>query len=171
MGNESISVVTDAGPIIHLSEIQCMHVLTVFRTLHVPIVVWHEILRYVSERDINFPEKLAIRHHALESERIQQWVAANALEQLHAGEQACLWLCDTLRVQIILTDDLAVRDVAKQREITPVGSLGVLIRAYRNGVLTLSQTEHELLALQKTSSLFVTNAVVELAIEQLRTYS
>ena len=47
MGSESVSVVTDAGPIIHLAEIDCVHLLSVFSELHIPKVVWQEILRHV----------------------------------------------------------------------------------------------------------------------------
>ena len=171
MGNESVSVVTDAGPIIHLAEIDCVHLLAVFGTLHIPAVVWQEILRHVRVRELDFPEKLLVRHHTFDPQKVQQWIAAHKLEHLHAGEQACFLLCHSVRISTLLTDDLAVRDSAKQHAITPVGSLGVLIRAYRKGLLDLPQTEHKMLALQNTSSLFVTNTVVELAIEQLRTYS
>ncbi len=70
-------------------------------------------------------------------------------------------------VPILLTDDLAVRDAAKRLGLTPVGSLGVIVRAYRLGHIILTQAEHRIAALYDASSLFVTRAIVELAIEQL----
>ncbi|GAK60098.1 hypothetical protein U27_07086 [Candidatus Vecturithrix granuli] len=56
MGAACISVVTDAGPMIHLS---------VFSQLHVPDVVWQEILGHVEEDDLKFPERLTVQNHAL----------------------------------------------------------------------------------------------------------
>jgi predicted nucleic acid-binding protein len=71
-------------------------------------------------------------------------------------------------VTVLLTDDLAVREAAKRLRLTPVGSLGVIVRAYRVGQLSLADAERHLTDLYAVSSLFVTQAIVELAIEQLR---
>jgi hypothetical protein len=46
--------------------------------------------------------------------------------------------------------------------------LGVIVRAYRVGQLSLADAERHLTDLYAVSSLFVTRAIVELAIEQLR---
>jgi predicted nucleic acid-binding protein len=95
---------------------------------------------------------------------------ARGLELLHPGEQACLYVCNRDGVAILLTDDLAARDAAKRLGITPVGSLGIIVRAYRIGRLTLEEAERAIRNLQRTSSLFVTSAIIELALEQLRQF-
>ena len=68
----------------------------------------------------------------------------------------------------LLTDDLAVREAAKSLNLTPVGSLGIVVRAYHLGNISLAEAEYCLNALYDVSSLFVTRAIVGLAIEQLR---
>ncbi len=43
MGNAGVnSAVADAGPLIHLREIGCLALLTIFDELHVPESVWAE---------------------------------------------------------------------------------------------------------------------------------
>jgi predicted nucleic acid-binding protein len=64
-----------------------------------------------------------------------------------------------------------VRDAAKDLGLTPIGSLGVVVRAYREGRISLADTERHISDLYTVSSLFVTRAIVELAIEQLRAHS
>jgi hypothetical protein len=61
-----------------------------------------------------------------------------------------------------------VSEVCRSIAVTPVGSLGVVARAYRSGRLSLDEAEHAMRALYDISSLFVTEAIVDLAIEQLR---
>ena len=39
-------VVSDAGPIIHLSELDCLNVLSDFNEVLIPPIVWEEILRH-----------------------------------------------------------------------------------------------------------------------------
>ena len=55
------------------------------------------------------------------------------LEKLNSREIECLSLCKQINLPILLTDDLAVHEAAKSLQITPVGSLGIVIKAYENG--------------------------------------
>jgi hypothetical protein len=95
-------------------------------------------------------------------------IKLHGLADLHAGECQCLYLCQQLPVSLILTDDLAVRDASTRLGFTPVGSLGIVVRAYRQTLITLADAEHAINQLYDVSSLFVTRAIVDVAIEQLR---
>jgi predicted nucleic acid-binding protein len=86
---------------------------------------------------------------------------------LHTGECEALFVCRQTGVPIMLTDDLAVREASKRMNLTPVGSLGIAIRAYRLGHVSLAEAENHIAALYDTRSLFVTRTIVELALEQL----
>jgi predicted nucleic acid-binding protein len=90
---------------------------------------------------------------------------------LQTGDVESLCLCQHLQVSTLLTDDLSVREAAKQLSLTPVGSLGIVVRAYRVGHISLADAERYLNALYDISSLFVTRVIVDLAIEQLRASS
>jgi predicted nucleic acid-binding protein len=77
-------------------------------------------------------------------------------------------LCSQLSIEVLLTDDLVVRRAAKDLGLIPVGSLGIIARAYWMGQIGLETAERRLKELQTVSSLFVTPAIVDLAIERLR---
>ncbi len=65
----------------------------------------------------------------------------------------------------MLTDDLAAQQAVEQLGIRPVGSLGIVARGFRLGMVTMEQAEALLWGLYRVSSLFVTAVIVELALE------
>jgi predicted nucleic acid-binding protein len=160
--------VADAGPLIHLSEVGCLSLLRIFDRLAIPDAVWSEAITQGSVPQTDILALGIVQRHALSQSLVTQFIQQHRLERLQAGEQECLFLCQPLGVSVLLTDDLAVREAAKRLHFTPVGSLGIIVRAYRVGQLSLAEAERHLNDLDVVSSLFVTRAIVELAIEQLR---
>ena len=164
MGTEEIKVaVADAVPLIHLSEIGGLTLLHVFDAIHIPYAVRLEI----SEHRKNISKEIHITSHNLPEAQISKFTNEERLEKLHSGEIECLYLCKQKGLPILLTDDLAVRDAAKSLQITPVGSLGIVIKAYKNDKISLAEAERHIIDLYSISSLFVTRSIVELVIEQL----
>ena len=157
------SAVADAGPLIHLYEVGYTHLLTLFDALHIPDAVWAES---VGEGRIPPLDLDNVQCHALVDRHVDQFVHTHLLNNLHAGERESLFLCHQLDIDL-LTDDLAARKAAKQLKVRPVGSLGIVVRGYREGLLTHSEAEQTLMALYEKSSLFVTRAIVEIALKQL----
>lgn len=168
MGVGRISAVTDSGPLIHLTETGCLHILSIFGNLHVPEAVWAETVecgRIPSEDFLKFSN---VERHNLPQTDITRFVEKNNLKDLHSGECECLYLCKQIDVPILLTDDLAVRETAKRLNLVPVGSLGIVAKAYRLGEISKADAQHHIINLYEVSSLFVTRTIVELAIEQLQ---
>ena len=165
MGHGGVErAVADAGPLIHLYEVGHTDLLSLFDVLYIPDAVWAES---VGKSRIS-PLSLAnVQRHTITGIDIEHFVQTHSLSNLHAGEWESLFLCRQLVVPLLLTDDLAVRDATKRLQIRPVGSLGIVVRGYREGHLTRSEAEQTLVALYEESSLFVTQAIVEIAIEQL----
>lgn len=166
MGFADVAV-TDAGPVIHLLEIGCLHFLDIFDTVYLPTAVWQETVESgrVAAQQI---EQLRSIQRIQVPGSTAQFVTVHNLTHLHFGEQACLHLCEQLGLKLLLTDDLAVRQVAKQRGVTPVGSLGVVVRAYRLGIISLDEAEGCLNDLYASSTLFITRTIVDLALERLK---
>lgn len=172
MGSREVNVaVADAGPLIHLNEIGCFSLLRIFETLHIPDAVWSETVGQarVSQADVSGLGN--VQRHSLSQEEVTQFIQKNGLEDLHAGERECLYLCQRVGVPILLTDDLAVREAAKRLKLTPVGSLGIVVRAYQLGRISLTDAERHIADLYDVSTLFVTRTIVELAIEQLHRHA
>lgn len=160
--------VADAGPLIHLGEIDCLGLLRLFDTLYVPEAVWSEIAQPSRVRESDLLALGMVRRHRLASSQTTRFVDKHNMRHLQAGECEALCLCWQIDVKTLLTDDLAVRHKAQELGIVSVGSLGVVVGAYHKGEVTLDQAEQYLQALYSVSSLFVTQTIVELAIEKLR---
>jgi predicted nucleic acid-binding protein len=164
MGPGGLAAVADTGPLIHLAEIGCLALLTIFSEFHVPEGVWRE-----ADRPETIRETLTFaKRHVLLQEEIAKFTANHGLGKLQSGERESLFLCSRLGLQMLLTDDLAVRKSAKALGLTPVGSLGIIARAHRLGRIQRDAAERHLRDLYSVSSLFVTPTIVELAIERLR---
>lgn len=163
-----IAAVADAGPLIHLHEINQFSLLQIFSPLHIPDAVWFETVGQDRLTQDDVAQLDHVERVSLSQSDVDQFIQEDHLEELHAGESQCLFLCQHIHVPTILTDDLAVRDAARQLQMTPVGSLGIVVRAYRQGLMTMTEAEHIITQLYDVSSLFVTRTIVELAIEQLR---
>jgi predicted nucleic acid-binding protein len=159
--------VADAGPLIHLAEIGCLPFLRIFDIVHVPDAVWYESVapRRVGEGDLNGLGN--VRRHTLPREEVKRVTQELGLQTLQAGELESVTLCRQIGVPLLLTDDLAVREAAKRCGLRPVGSLGIVVRAYRLGRTSRSDAEASILALYHVSSLFVTRALADLAIAEL----
>ena len=158
------SAVADAGPLIHLYEVGHTHLLTLFDALYIPDAVWAES---VGEGRIPPPDLDNVQRHTLVDSHVDQFVHTHSLNDLHAGDRESLFLCHQLDIDLLLTDDLAVREAAKELKVLPVGSLGIVVKGYREGLLARSEAEQILMELYEKSSLFVTPTIVESALEQL----
>jgi hypothetical protein len=168
MGAGDEVAVVDAGPLIHPAEIEALHTLTVLSELHLPQTIWAETVE--QERvSANRLTQFQISRHTLVPLEVTQFAQTHDLTALHLGEHECLFLCKQLNVSLLLTDDLAARDAAKRLGLNPVGSLGVIVRAYRQGLISLTAAKGFLDALCSVSSLFVTRDIVDIALQQLQT--
>jgi len=162
-----ISATLDAGPTIHLWEIGELSLLTVFDKLMIPETVWDETVGRgrVPEKALeSLPNLMRVN---VASDVAAEFIREMNLADIHKGEAECLYWCVKEKVALILTDDLAVRDAAKALNIRPVGSLGVVIRAFRDKKITLEAARKILFCLYRNSTLFVSWTIVEMAIEQL----
>lgn len=167
MGVGKINAVTDAGPLIHLAEINCFPLLSIFESLHIPDAVWSETVECGRTPREDFLKLSNVERHNLSQSDVTQFVENNNLKDLHSGERECLYLCNQIDVSILLTDDLAVREAAKRLKMIPVGSLGIVAKAYHLGRIPQVEAECHIADLYDVSSLFVTRSIVEMAIEQI----
>jgi predicted nucleic acid-binding protein len=167
LGTGSISAVSDAGPLVHLAEINCLPLLSLFERLHIPEAVWLEAVESGRTPELDVLRLGNVQRHTLSQAEIVLFIEENNLKELHTGERECLYLCQQIGVPILLTDDLAVREVAQRLNLRPVGSLGVVVRAHLAGHISLADAEQHITELYEVSSLFISRAIVELAVEQL----
>ena len=152
----TLAAVSDAGPLIHLAEIDSLELLSAFDTLLIPETVYEEV------EAGGVPDGIS----DLSYELVEADERSVESEELDAGERAALAVAREHEV-ILLTDDLAAREVASDVGVEVHGSLGVIALGYGRGLLDRGEAASRMRALQRETSLFVTEAVVERGIRIL----
>ena len=150
-----IVAVADTGPLIHLDEIDALHLLAVADELLIPQTVYEELEAGTVPSALDY-----IEYELVKTEETKLTV------DLNPGETAALAVA-TERSAVLLTDDLAARDAAEDLDVEVHGSIGVIVLAYTRGELTKSNAAELMRALQTETSLFITDAVVERGIALL----
>lgn len=121
-------VIADAGPIIHLDELNNLDLLADFDKVIVPDTVWNEVEQHRPQAlvgsEVKFIRQRAV-HFSAEVDALTPFYT------LHAGEQEALHLCFEFNNSLLLTDDTAARLAAKNLGVAAHGTLGVLVRAIR----------------------------------------
>lgn len=100
MGPERVTLgaVSDAGPLIHLAEIDSLELLSAFDTLLIPETVYDEIKRGGVPDEIS---DISCEFVEADEDRIES-------EELDAGERAAISVAKERGI-VLLTDDLAAR--------------------------------------------------------------
>ena len=158
-------VVCDAGPLIHLDELDAIDLLSDFPAVFVPESVWQEVERH---------RATALSHPAVRLKKVQAPGAASPelealirLLPLHVGEAEALAVATQHPGAELLTDDTGARLAAKMLGLDAHGTLGVLVRAIRRGQRTRRQVLDTLRSLPVVSSIHVKPALLEEIIQQV----
>ncbi|MDD4448512.1 MAG: hypothetical protein PHN61_12665 [Methanothrix sp.] len=150
--------VLDAGPLIHLAELDALDVLCDFSLLLVPEAVWFEVERH-------FPEALLteqVNLQRVKAPRPSPTLVALALSlALDRGELEALSLIDLYPHAIFLTDDSAARLAAEQRCLEAHGTIGLLIRSVRKDRRTGEDIISLLRDIPNRSSLYVRSSLLK----------
>ena len=127
-------VVADSSPLIHLSRVGLLDLLTaLFGDVVVPRAVWHEVV----ERRPTAPGTDALRQAS--------WICVvdSALPEvdlgLDPGETAAILVAEAIHADLLLMDERVGRKVAEARGIAVRGTLGVLVQARQLGLLPALQ--------------------------------
>jgi predicted nucleic acid-binding protein len=139
-------VIGDTAPLNYLMLIDRVDILPqLYDRVLIPLAVWEELQR---------PET---------PEAVLAWVAQPppwleirpaekspdpAVQNLGAGEREAIALAEELHAERLIMDDRAARRVATQRNLTVIGTLGVLVEAVERGLTDFSDA---MARLQQTS--------------------
>ncbi len=118
-------VVADSSPLIALERVEHLHLLpALFERVMIPFAVKREVFA-----DRPLPEWV-------EAVAITQTVSTRlAAMRLGPGEREAIALAVELNAAELLLDDLAARRLAISLEIPVIGTLGLLLRAKRRGLI------------------------------------
>lgn len=120
-------VVSDTGPILHLSEAGASDLLHLAGEVHIPAAVALELRRLENRRGSELPDWVTISPLGPAfAEKAALWQQAGLV---HAGEAEAIALALQLSAAWLLTDDAAARMFAQTLNIEVHGSLGIILWA------------------------------------------
>ncbi len=141
-------IICDAGPLIHLSEANCLDLLRPAGNVFLPHRVAIEVRSSVPIAE-QWPEWLqVVELQPHERKEAEMWQAAGGL---HAGEAEALVLARRKKSDWFLTDDATTRLFVSLLGMEVHGSLGIILWNAAKGYLSREETESALKRLEATS--------------------
>lgn len=155
----TITVVCDAGPIIHLDELGCLYLLGDFQEIFLSDTVWKEIGQY---------RPSALKRTGLSLIRSRGVVPSNEplltmcrIFSLDAGEIEALALMEQTPQAMFLTDDAAARLVAEQMAFNVHGTIGILVRSIRREQMSPKEVLDILTELPLKTTLYIRHSLLQ----------
>ncbi len=165
MDDAATLVVCDAGPLIHLDQLECLDLLSDFSRVVIPDAVWHEVEHH---RPSAFNQEfLAFVRLKPKEEPSPELISMYRLLALHAGEVQALQIAQELDADLLLTDDTAARLAARNLRVAVHGTLGILLRAIRRGQRTPKEILNVLHAVPVRSTLHIKRGLLDQVIRQV----
>jgi predicted nucleic acid-binding protein len=165
-----IEAISDAGPIIHLSEISMIKGFSIFSIVYVPREVYNEV------KAANLPGNAEVESDIFNiidpgSNQKDRSEYFSRKFEISIADGSVIATAKNMGIDIVLTDDLDVRNVVRTYSIKPVDSIGILLRAYRENLITLDEVNKALDDLLQVSTLYVTSRLVERVRSKVKEYA
>lgn len=166
MIKSSSKVICDAGPIIHLDEINCLNLLNSFEEIILPLSVEREIAVYRPSALAG--SSLNVRTQSESLDIGEKLLVLCQIFSLDAGETEALILMESNPNAIFLTDDAAARLVAEQMRFKVHGTIGIIIRSIRRGQKKPEEVLQILEDLPKKSSLYIKHSLLNEILQKVK---
>src|SRR3989344_5913436 len=165
-GDDMDNSVFDAGPFIHLHEVQKLEALKLFRAVFTTAEILEECKRI--KRQILGIKNVTLKELSPHSKDFAQYAAQKY--EIDLGESTGIALCKQEKVSLFFTDDLDAREAANNLGFDAHGTIALLTRAFREKLLAKKETIEALKALRE-STLFVTSDLILFTIQEIERYS
>ena len=147
--------VSDTGPIMHLSEISLINSFDIFSELIIP----EEVERELKNNKILIFKKIKILK--LSPDFKDKVKILTNQENLDLGEAFAIVLAMQEKTDYFLTDDLDARNVAIKYNLQVHGTIGIIMRAFREKIIDKKTAIEKVNELYAKSSLFITKDLVD----------
>lgn len=144
-------VVSDTTPLISLMKIGQLKLINqLFGDVKIPQAVFNELVL-----NPRFPEESKKIKNCpfIDVVNVEEKSMVNLLRRsigLDLGESEAIILADTVEATLLLMDEVKGRQVALQMEIPIMGTIGILLAAYKEGLLSKIQIMECIELLKKT---------------------
>jgi len=127
-------VVANSSVLIFLSKIKLLDILKkLFGTVYIPEAVYHEVVVEGGERSGAIEVKKAdwVKIVHIKNKRLANYLR----QEIDVGEAEAIVLALELKADVILLDDADARMIARSMGLNIKGTIGVLLLAWRKGLL------------------------------------
>lgn len=138
--------VSNSTPLIYLAKVGRLNIIEdVFGKVFIPEAVFNEAVvqgKMLKISDAFIIEKAVgdwILREQVKPEVSTEYRFLDANTKLGLGEKEALKLCKQLNAEFFIVDDREARRVSKILRITPVGTFGVIIQAFRQNSITKNE--------------------------------
>lgn len=158
--------VFDAGPFIHLSEINRLELTRVISTILTTEYILRECeyLRNSIRKFDHIQEKpLKSKSNDFAKYLVNKYT-------INFGEATGISLCKQENIKLFFTDDLEARDVANQLGFEAHGTLAVILRVFKEKILPKKDAIELIEKLYHESSLYLSKDLKDWTIEELKNF-
>lgn len=150
------TVVCDSGPLTHLWQVGQWRAFSTFTAVHIAEQVAREVRLHVSldESEQHIGYAISV-HDVLQTEIASCRAELPSDLVLQDADVATIVLAQRIVPDLVLTDDLALRKAVEVKEMTPMGSVGVILRAFKSGLLDAQALERAIDGLFVHSTLYL----------------
>ena len=159
-------VISDTGLLIHLSEIDLIKALDAFKEIYIPEEVNNELKR--NRIDKNVFNNVKIANLGPKFKDVAE-IMVNKFS-LDLGEAQAIALSLQEKADYFLTDDLGARTVANAHNIEAHGTVGIILRAFREKIINKKLALEKINELYTSSSLFITRDLIDQIIKSINEF-
>lgn len=153
-----MKVVSNTSPLIFLAKLDAFGLLACFTAISIPTAVLKECEGLELPKSINVVDLGA---------KAQAAAHAN-LGRLHRGELEAIVLAAQIKADYVLMDDAKARSFAKTKGVKPMGTIGVLLLANKQGLLSDERGKRYLDALKDEHGLYISESLFETVKQSFR---
>ena len=151
-------VIVNSTPLIILSNIGHLHILkNLYQQIFIPSAVFSE----VTAKNDSACQQIFQNTDWIKVLQCKNFDSKKYPPKLHSGEVEVFILAQDLNADLVILDDNAAKKTAKCLGLTVTGTLGVLIKAKREGFINSLQASINLM-LEK--GFYLTDAVIKMAL-------
>ncbi len=161
-----MKVVSNAGPLIALSKLSILPVLKqLYGVVQIPSAVYDEVV--IRGLETSQPDAQAVQLAIARNELIVSTVEDTDLSEdyralpLGKGEKQAIYLGLREKADCVLLDDLQAREEAQRLNLNAKGTLGVIVEAYRQNLLTLKEVEIVFQVIEEQDDIWISAALVK----------
>ena len=166
-------VIINSGPLMALAKLGLLDLLhRLYGQVRFPTAVFIEVVVRGGERGYSdaFLVQMAIQQRKLWVVEVNNGDLPSDIANLplDAGEKQALYIVQSDKADLVLFDDEKVREEAKVRGLNVKGTLGVIIQAYRAGLLGWNEVQSIIGAIMRREDIWISEELCRRVLWKLK---